>query len=267
MPVIRVNSLSDFQEDLRWPLLADPYFVDVPVIDFRKSEVETEIQRSLGTVTTRSGKCGACVVVMPMSIVDEFTDASAAHPLRCKITFLVLEVPILNMNATQGTGKSALSICERIRQVMKHRIFGGFSNCLTPADPTFQAVEDPIAPVAWEAHFETFVGVDQAVDLHFQRVDTPQVVYDDILGQLTLSCPNTPDPTIYYTLDGSYPYTSALDPNPSAVLYTGPITMTGEWVLRAAGYADGWLPSNVAFIRSTDISAMGSGGGELGGLP
>lgn len=260
MSRIRVNNLRDLQEDLRWPLLADEFFSDVGVIDFRTAELETEVERALSVVTEKNSKCGAGVVVMPVTATDQFRDASARHPLRVTITYLVLEVPVINMGAA-GTKKSALSICERIRQVMKHYELGGLASPLVPADPTFQAVDDPIAPVAWEVRFECYAGTDQMID----KPARVNVEVDDITGTATLSC-STPDVSIYFTLDGSYPFTSDLNPNPAAVLYGGgPIALEGEWTLRTAAFKAGHIPGDVTLERATQVSAQdGSGTGILG---
>lgn len=260
MSHIRVSALRDFQEDLRWPLLADEFFTDLGVIDWRSAELETEVARHLTVVTEKNSKCGAGVIVMPLRATDDLPDASAAHPLFCLVTFLVLEVPEIN-RGDSGTKKSALEIAERIRQVMKHRILGGFATPLAPDDPTIEAVEDPIAPVALEVRFRSRVGVDQAM----YKVANPVFDYDTVTGILTITC-DTPDATIYYTLDGSYPYTSAANPNASAVAYSAPIQMEGEWFIRAAGFAGGYLPGNVNALRSTDISSQMGDGASIGGL-
>jgi hypothetical protein len=256
MSLIRASALRDFQEDLRWPLLDDEFFTDLGVIDWRMAELETEVARLLTVVTEKNSKCGAGVIVMPLKATDDLPDASAAHPLLCTITFLVLEVPEIN-RGDSGTKKSALEIAERIRQVMKHRILGGFATPLAPADPIIEAVEDPIAPVALEVRFLSRVGVDQAM----YKVANPVFDYDTVTGILTITC-GTPDPSIYYTLDGSFP--SPL--NSSALLYTVPVQMEGEWFIRVAARAGGYLASNVNALRSTDISSEMGDGASIGGL-
>jgi len=260
MSLIRVNALRDLQEDLRWPLLADEFFADIGVIDYHTAELETQVARMLSPFNEVDGKCGVAVVVMPITATDRFTDGGAGHPLFVRVTFLVLEVPLINMGEA-GTGKSAIAICERIRQVMKHYCLGGFAEPLVPADPTFEVGEDPIAPVVWQVNFETFAGVDQAL----AKPSRVRFDYSDVTGEMTLSCA-TPDVTIYYTLDGSFPFTGAREANPSAVVYTGPIIMEGEWVIRAAAFAPGYRPGDVTLKRSTDIAAMDGAGNSIGGL-
>ncbi len=260
MSHIRASSLRDFQEDLRWPLLADPFFSDIGVIDWRAGELDTEISRMLTVVNEKSNKCGAGVVVMPLRATDDLPDASASHPLLCQVTFLVLEHPEVN-RGDSGTKKSALEIAERIRQVMKHRIFGGFSTPLAPAEPTIEAVEDPQAPVAVEVRFISRVGVDQAMT----KVANPVFDYDTVTAIMTIST-TTPDAVLYYTLDGSFPFTGAGAVNAAAVLYTGAIQMEGEWFIRAAGHGDGHLLSNVNALRSTDVGDQTGDGGSLLGL-
>lgn len=262
MSLIREDGLTNLQNDLRWPLLADDYFTDIPVLDYRKENIESEVQKILSPLAGKGGKVGASVIVLPLAAQDGYRDGSIAHPLTCTVTYRVLENPLFN-NGTNGTRKAALSICSRIRRVLKHYIAGGYaaSGLVPDAESFITPVEDPIAPVAYEVAFTCLEGTDQAV------VKTANCVfdYDDVTGMMAI-LNDTPDVTIYYTLDGTFPYTSAGAPNASAIQYTAPFQMEGEWFIRAAGYAPGRLPGNVNALRSTDLSDQTGGGGSIGGL-
>ena len=48
--------------------------------------------------------------------------------------------------------------------------------------------------------------------------------------------------TIYYTMDGSHPW----EGNAQATLYTGPVTITGECLLRLRAFARGQVGSDTA---------------------
>lgn len=262
MSLIREDGLTNLQNDLRWPLLADEYFNDIPVFDYRKENIESQIQQTLSAYAGKSSKIGASVIVLPIAARDDYRDASPAHPLTCTITYRVLEHPIFNLG-TNGTKKPALSICSRIRRILKNYIAQGYAASPLSPDPEsfIIPVEDPIAPVAYEVVFQVLEGTDQAI----YKVRNCVIDYDSVTGILSLSN-ETPDAAIYYTLDGTFPYTSALATNASAVAYTGPITMEGEWFIRAAGYAAGYLPGNVIALRSTDISDQTGSGESIGGL-
>jgi len=259
MSQFREDSLRALQEDLRWPLLADEYFRDVGIVQYQNAELETEIKRMLSPVTEIGGKCGVGVVVMPLRAADQFLDASSKHPLRVKCTYLVLEVPEINKGPA-GVGKPALSVCSRIRHVLKHYILGGTGSPLVPdAENFIVPVDDPICPVAYEVNFNAFEHIDQ----NFFKVIAPTFSYNDVTGILSLAC-ITPDATIYYTLDGSYPFTSSANPNPAAVAYTGPITIEGEVLVRAAAFKESYLPSNVIAARFNMLGIESGDGTALG---
>lgn len=255
MSHVREDILRDLQEDLRWPLLADEYFADIGVIDYRVAELDTEVQKALSIVSEKTGKCGVGVVVMPLRASDEFRNASTTHPLQVRCTFLVLEAPTINQGPA-GTGKSALSVVSRIRHVLKHYILGGLASGLVPdAENFIVPVDDPIAPVAYEVNFVALEQIDQ--NLFKCEVVTSE--YDSVAGILQLAC-STPDVAIYYTTDGSYPHPS--NTGHTVTLYTGPITIEGETLIRAAAFKESHLPGNVSAWRFNLIGDQQ--GGDLG---
>lgn len=262
MGLIREDNLTDLQDDLRWPLQMDEYFSDIPIIDYRKQNILSEIEQILSVTTGQASKLGAAVIVLPLMARDDYRDASIGHPMTCTVTFRVLENPLFN-NGDRGTKKPALSICSRIRRVMKHYIDGGYaaSPMCPNAESFITPVDDLIAPVAYEVVFTCLEGVDQALS----KVNNCSFSYDSVTGLLEI-LNGTPDVTIYYTLDGSFPGTCAAETNSSASVYSGAIQMAGEWFIRAAGYAPGYLPGNVNALRSTDISSQMGDGASIGGL-
>lgn len=253
MSHFREDTLRALQDDLRWPLLVDEYFVDVGVVDYRVAELDTEINRMLTVMSEKTGKCGVGVVVMPLRARDDFLEASPKHPLTVRATYLVLEHPTINWGPA-GVRKPALSCCSRIRHVLKHYILGGFASPLVPdAENHIVPVEDPSAPVAYEVNFNCLEHVDQ----NFFKVMAPQLSYDDVTGILTIWC-DTPDVTIYYSLDGSYPH--ALN---GATTYTGPITIEGEVLVRVGAFKESHIPSDIVAAR---FNVIGDTGAETGGL-
>jgi hypothetical protein len=259
----REDVFSDLQNDLCCPLLADEYFADINVFDYRKEEIGNLIEMSLSVATAKAGKIGVCVVVMPLVIVDDFRDADARHPRRITATYLVLENPLFN-HGTNGTGKPALSVCSRLGHVLKNYVLGGLATGLVPGDGSYiQPAENPLAPIAYEVSFTCYENVDQ----NFVKCAMPDFEYDTVTGILTLSTA-TPDATIYYTLDGGYPHPT--NPNGFTVsTYSGPITIEGEVLVRSGAFKEGYIPSNISAARFDRISdQLGDslaeeGGGEL----
>lgn len=256
--IFREDVFNDLQNDLSCPLLADEYFSDISVFDYRKEEIANLIEMSLGIATAKSSKIGVCVIVMPLAIMDDYREATSSHLRRCRVTYLVLENPLFN-NGDNGTKKSALSVCSRIGHVMKHYVLGGFASGLVPADGAYIVPEENEAGViAYNVLFDTFEMVDQILP----KCQMPGHDFDDVTGILTLTSP-TPDATIYYTLDGGYPHPS--NPNGFTVTqYTGPITISGEVLVRAACFKEAHIPSNVWAARFDEISIGDGLGGILG---
>lgn len=254
MSAFREDILTNLQDDLKWPLLADEYFADVNVFDFHHKELESKITNALGVLTPTGGKIGACVVVLPLQASDEYADASRAHPLTIRVTYRVCEDPVFNFGPS-GTLKTAFSIASRLRHVLKHYILEGFASGLVPDGEQFIVpVEDGIAPSCYDVNFTCKEQVDQ----NLARVMTPRILVDETTGEVELLC-DTVDATIYYTIDGSYPFTSARAPNTGAIVYTVPFVAEGEFLLRVGAFKEAHLPSNIRSHRFENIGSDGEG--------
>jgi hypothetical protein len=260
MSHIRVGGLEDLQNMLPWPLWADDFFADVGVIDYRAADLESEITRSLGILTEVGGKVGACVIVLPLAASVEFINATGRHPLKARITFRILEDPVLN-HSTGGTQKTARMIATRIRQVLQNYKFGAFSSPLVPdAENFIIPIQDPVAPEAYEVMFECLETVDQ----NFVQCATPVMSYDSVTGLATLTNGAiSSDATIYYTIDGTFPFTSAAHPNASCLTYTAPFAIEGEVLVQWAAVRDGFLISSVGHARFDAISDQSGSGGAV----
>ncbi len=261
----REDVFSDLQNDLCCPLLADEYFSDINVIDYRKQDCASLIEMSLSIGTAKASKVGVCVIVLPVAVTDDYREGDSRHPRKILASYLVLENPLFN-NGTNGTRKPALSICSRIGHVLKHYILGGLATGLVPSDGAYIKPSPPIegieAQVIYSVEFEAFENVDQ----DFVKCVAPDFDYDDVTGILLLSTA-TPDATIYYTLDGGYPHPT--NPNGFTVTtYTGPITIEGEVLVRAGAFKENYIPSNIAAARFDRLSDLlgGSISEEGGGV-
>ena len=82
---------------------------------------------------------------------------------------------------------------------------------------------------------------------YLNKVDTPKFSHNhgfyDTAFYLTIAT-ETEDATIYYTLDGSEPYTSG-GQLPSGTIYTEPILIANTTCLRAKAIKTGWEPSEI----------------------
>lgn len=93
-----------------------------------------------------------------------------------------------------------------------------------------------LAPTPGTPNSDLYEGV--VADAEFSR---PRGFYDAPF-QVTLGC-QTPGATIYYTLDGSEPYSRSRQV-PAGSIYSGPILVSRTTCLRAQAIKPGWLPGN-----------------------
>ena len=104
---------------------------------------------------------------------------------------------------------------------------------------------------------------DNASEQHDQVAEpefSPQRGFYSAPFEVTITC-NTPDATVYYTLDGSEPY-DASGQSPTTRVYTGPLRITKTTCLRARAVRDGCMPSNIGthtYIFLSDVIARTQG--------
>lgn len=231
------RTLTILRDDLAARLNADEWFSTINVLTERKSDLLSAIEKSIGPMKAKGGKSGTCVVVMSPVATDDLPDVGAAI-LSPVLSFRILENPLIN-NSGVGTKKEALSTAKRIVMLMKHFSIAGVCTALIPDKPTVVPVADPVAPVAYEVRFRTRDDDGQTipkvlpVSLSPTGGAAPQTV--------TLTCA-TPGAAIYYTKDGSYPWSG----NATATLYTAPFSVTSPATVRAGAFLAGAFASNVS---------------------
>jgi hypothetical protein len=230
------TNLIDLQLDLAARLAADEYFADLTILTEKKADIATEILNSLGTLTDKTGKVGACVIVMSLVGNLQFPDVGNS-PLLLEPTIRVLEDPVIN-NGDTGTQKPALAIARRIIRMMHLYAPVGIASCLTgQKSGTLVPVADPLAPLAYEVRFQCM----ESDASGYQKAAMPILVPAEGAAPQTVTVTSaTAGASIYYTIDGSFP--SAV--NPTAILYSAPIALAAAATLRAAAYKTGYIASN-----------------------
>jgi hypothetical protein len=227
--------------ELQARLEGDAYFADVPVVLAEDGDPLAELARKEAVLTTKGGKRGAAVIVLPL-ILDDAYPEQGAGPMILRPAFQVLENIDLNRDSN-GTGKSLRAICRRIVQLVKPlALYGLVSDfrCDTPA----------IEPLNLEADLGAHIRAAQVNFFAYEigespaQVGTPLPSEDN--GSLVLTCATT-GAEIWYTTDDSYPRPLG----ETAVLYTGPIAIAADFTLRACAYpvdgteSEGLIPSQV----------------------
>ncbi len=230
------RSLTDLQEDLTARLQADAMVGTLPVLNERKADLLSAIKTGLGIMTKVGGKIGACVIVMPLTGQVEYPDLPQAV-MEEFVTVQVLEDPTFN-NSTNGTKLAALTIARRVARVLHQYRPVGIASCLIAAKPTIVLADNPLAPLAYDVRFKT----QESDNEPWLKVAAPEFAPNggDAPQTVTITC-STPSAAIYYTLDGSHPWSG----NMNATLYTAPVSVAEAGTLRAAAYLAGSIASDV----------------------
>lgn len=227
-----LDSLTRDQEDFYARLSADPLFSDVKVLEQRKGVVESDIEVALATLNEKSGKLGAvAIVIMPDLVPSE--KATAVPEYRVRAAVQVIAQAILN-DGEDGTGKTAEILARRVRQLF-HNFSGGHGGTFT-----FAGME-PIQRSPSEASYvATFTRL--ARDGDYPRLGQPLITPDEGAAPQNVTLTAADGAAIYYTLDGSYPWSG----NDEATLYSAPVAVATAATLRAVAYKDGYQSSDVA---------------------
>lgn len=242
------TNLFDLAEEITARLNADDYFADVKAIANRAGDVLTELNKSLGLQTKKGGKLGACMLVAPIA-ADEANINALFGPMDIEISVICFEHVQLN-KGQQGTNKPGFAIARRAHRVCKLYQPINMATPLTPVKPTIRPAAQALSLLgleltgdiqAWEVRFRAREQ-DPTVN---RKVTLPSITIDEETGLVTMAC-ETPGAAIYYTLDGSPPYSS----NSAAVLYQEPFSPESQGVvIRAAAAKAGWIASDAAWAE------------------
>lgn len=215
-------------------LQADDFFSDVAVLLQRKGVTDSDIEVALSTLNTKSGKMGALAVVLMPELTPDSSESAGA---RYKITLAVqvIEQPLFN-EGSDGTGKSAERLAERVRQLLQQSSFGRGS---TWSFAGMEPISQGDGKISYGVKFARLGG-----DPFGDRLPTPAITATGSGPiSITLVCADTVA-SLWYTLDGSYPWPG----NPTAALFQPhtAVEVAIACTLRAAVYRSGYQPSNIA---------------------
>jgi hypothetical protein len=217
------DPVFQLQSDVYGRIASASYFQDVPVILNEKGLIPVDVENAIKVFITKQNKSGAAVVVdRPSRIVN--TPEPSGPQFQVAIPVVVVEFPLTNRTPS-GTNKSIESLTSEIM----HLVHGWRPS---PSVGQIWCGEDAVSPV---------VGTDrmiasQVLFRSHMRFASPSRVALPVITQigteLSITC-NTPDASIYYTTDGSFPWVG--NPNASLFGITFLITQTGQIIVTQNG--------------------------------
>jgi hypothetical protein len=250
------DPVFQLQADVHARLSADAYFADVLVLLNEKGILIDDVDSAVKLFTAKAGKKGAAVIVdRPFR---EVTEPNGSGPrFGVTIPVSVFEMPLIN-RATGGSGKTIEAITSKIMHLMH-----GWSANTQLAQIYMD--KDAVTPV---------VGNDKVIVTEIQLRSTMQFAaparvarptFSGNASALSIGC-NTTAATIYYTTNGSFPWsgntaatkygltittedgTVIVTENGDPLITPGPFSVSTGTTVRAAAFADNYQGSDAATI-------------------
>lgn len=218
------------QQDIFDRLKADSFFVDIPVKLEAKGVTDADIAQALSTLNSVVDKIGVLAVVLMPTLKPDSPDAPGPRYVP-RITIQVIDEPLFNLDATNGIGKTAARVAERVRMII-HRF-----KSRSGAEFGFAGQEPIAVEVGKNSYSVSFTRL--AVD------STPPKVAEVVIAPLAAASPQlvtmtcvTPSAAIYYTTDGSNPSAS------NGTLYGGSFNQNTPATIRAVAQLANYQNSN-----------------------
>lgn len=229
------TDLVTLQMEMAARIGVDAFFRDVPVIARNKGDVGNDIATALSVLNSRTGKTGACVVVMMPSIDSPNTEAPGPQ-IEILPVVRVIEKPLFN-RGNQGTGVTAEAMAVRLLRLFQQWRCDALDAMMrVDRQPVRPAELGDTTAVGYDCYFSVLAGFDGS------RVVEVRLAQDED-GDVTMGCA-TLGATIFYTTNGGYP-------GPETGLeYSGALTVAAGTVVRAAAYVEGRIPSGVTRIKT-----------------
>lgn len=223
--------LLRLQTDVTDKLNSEELFRYVAVSSFRKLVIDSEINASLATLTTKNGKVGTGLLVLMPTIT--VASPNVPGPMgEVGLTVRVFENTNVSNDATTGSLVSAETAGLNVMRVLHE---WGIFGLTTPYSDKRALVPnyDYEGLVVYDINFTSELPMAPLVS-----VDLPGLVSP---AQTVTLTDTTGGATVYYTTDGTFPGSG----NAGATLYAGPFVVAIGTVVRWAAYKTGMRGSDV----------------------
>lgn len=228
--------LDELHDEFFERLSGDEYFEDITILSERDSEdLNLDIQKSLGDVTTKGGKSGLCVIVRNP---DVFREPGETWPSIKKVIIAieVLEFPEVNRGAN-GTGKMPGEVSEHIENLFHYYRPDGIAGIIETEPSANNADHE----ASWPQQRVVLFSCQPLYTEELTKVSTPVITLtdDEAPCVATITCA-TAGSDIYYTTDGTYPRAGGA----TSTKYTVPVPVITPTTLRAVAYLTGSIASD-----------------------
>lgn len=217
------DPVFQLQSDIFGRIASGSFFSDIPVLLNEKGIIPSDVENAIKVFISKSNKSGAAVVVdRPSRIVNK--PEPSGPQFEAQIPVVVVEFPLTNRTPS-GTNKSI----EVITSEIMHLVHGWRSN---PSVGQIFCGEDAVSPVVGN---DRMIASQVLFRTHMRFAAPSRVALPVITGSgntFSITC-NTPDASIYYTIDGSFPWSG----NPEAYLFgvTFLVAQTGAIIVTQSG--------------------------------
>ncbi len=230
--------IEKLQTDVEAKLNSEDYYSTVPIFSERKLQISKEVDEKIIYLTAKGGKSGAGIVVMMPEIGVPFPNVSGPE-WSVRLQVLVLEHPTFNLEAANGTLKSAEQIACNIMATLHQWAVDNLG--------TLYAMPAAIRP---NTDFPGLVGYEVHFFCALPQTSVAQVTKPTISAAgLNVTITNvTSGATIYITEDLTFPGPG----NPGAGVVVSGESFAVEGApatLRWAAYKTGLLGSDVGYAE------------------
>lgn len=223
--------LENLEADTYGILRATASLADAQIVRADEGLTEADVAQMLVTLSGTE-KQGLGIVILQAEI-DSAERNQPGPPVRAVLSIQVIESVIIN-RGTSGTGIKASKAALRVLNTLHHQRLG---------NRQLYAEKKPVEPLPMPDGL-----VSYTVTLYAEanggtttgRVRQLEFSLDED-GKLVIESA-TAGAAIYYTDDGTFPGAS----NATAILYSGPITITEDFTLRACAFLSPLLPSDIS---------------------
>lgn len=233
-----MNVIAAHQKEIADRLSAFGYFSDIHVFVERQGDLAGKLDESLAGRLPKNGKIGVSLMVGVVRANVEKPDVPGPWFDSATVDVTVFEAVLLNTSPT-GTGKACVDVAVMVARVMHQYCPGVIGGEITATKEALRPLGEVRSGII---AYKITLGINPDCDV-LNKVQRPVISHIGPVPQnVELSC-DTVGSEIYYTIDGSYPWSG----NTNAVRYdNAPITILTPCTLRVVAHLAGWSASDAA---------------------